>query len=210
MKRSQLINLLIEKNGYKTYLEIGVNTPSQTGWVWDSIKADVKHGVDPNPATKATFVMTSDEFFATKASMKYDLIFVDGLHVFDQAYRDIENALKWLNDGGTIVVHDCNPLLEKHQQPVHTAGIWNGDVWKAILKLRMERPDLYIYTVDTDFGCGVIQKGSQELFKPEDMRDDVYSFEFFRANRKEILNLVSFHKFKRMMGVAGWLDKILP
>ena len=159
MTRSKLINLFITNYGYKTYLEIGVNTPAQPGYNFESVRIDLKHGVDPAEKVKATFQMTSDEFFEKHISMKYDLIFIDGLHLFEQAHRDIINALAWLTDNGTIVVHDCNPLLEKTQRRVHTSGAWHGDVWKAILKLRMEEPDLSIYTVDTDEGCTVIQRG---------------------------------------------------
>lgn len=209
MTRSQLINTIIRKHGYKTYLEIGVNTPRQPGYNWKNIDISLKHGVDPAEKVNAMFKMTSDEFFARHVSMKYDIIFVDGLHIFDQAYRDIMNSLKWLTEGGTIVVHDCNPLSESTQHPIHTPGIWLGDVWKAILKLRMERSDLSIYTVDTDFGCGIIQRGSQKLFHPNDQKADIYSFDFLDANRKEILNLISVHKFKKIIGVESWLDRLI-
>lgn len=201
MTRSELINALIKKNAYKSYLEIGVNTPKQPGYNWNSVIIETKHGVDPNPKTNAAFVMTSDEFFEKHISMKYDIVFVDGLHLFEQAYRDIMNSLKYLNDGGTIVVHDCNPLLEKTQVREHVAGAWHGDVWKAILKLRMEERDLSIYTIDTDEGCGIIQKGHQELLVVKDKGVDPYTFAFFNKHRKEILNLISVKEFKKSLGL---------
>lgn len=216
MTRSQIINSLIKKYDYKTYLEIGVNTPAQPGYNWKNLVVDLKHGVDPNPKVGATFPVTSDEFFAKHITMKYDIVFVDGLHVFDQAYRDIINSLKNLNEGGTIVVHDCNPLKEEYQRPVHTPGIWLGDVWKAILKLRMEEPNLKIYVVDTDFGCGIIQQGSQQLFDPKKYfpkgtysESDIHDFNFLNAHRKEILQLISPRKFKTILGTATALDKVI-
>jgi hypothetical protein len=187
MTRSQLINLLISNYGYKTYLEVGVNTPAQPGYNFDNVKINLKHGVDPAEKVKATFQMTSDDFFDKHIKMKYDLIFIDGLHLFEQAHRDIINSLKWLSENGTIVVHDCNPTLEKTQRRTHTSGPWHGDVWKAILKLRMENPHISIYTVDTDEGCAIIQRGSQKLFKPENEMIDLYNFTFFDTNRKNIL-----------------------
>lgn len=209
MTRSEIINLFIKKYNYKRYLEIGVNTPAQPGYNWDNINTEIKHGVDPAEKVHATFPVTSDEFFAKHISIKYDIIFVDGLHIFDQAYRDIVHSLEWLNDNGTIVVHDCNPLSESTQRPVHTPGVWLGDVWKAILKLRMEREDISIFTIDADFGCGIIRKGNQKLFTSDKPTSELYTYDFFDAHRKEILNLVSPRQFRTMMEVPTTSDTIL-
>lgn len=196
MTRAELINLLIQKHDYKSYLEIGVNTPAQPGWSHNSVIIETKHGVDPAPEVKATFPVTSDEFFAKHIRKKYDIVFVDGLHIFEQAYRDIVNSLHWLNGGGTIVVHDCNPTEEITQRRERASDIWHGDVWKAIMKLRREESNVEIVTVDTDEGCGIIRRGHQELLKVPDGQTDVYSFDFLNANRKKILHLVSVDEFK--------------
>lgn len=207
MTRSELINIIIKKNNYRSYLEIEINTPAQPGYNWNNVNIELKHGVDPNPKTKATFIMTSDEFFEKRISQKYDIIFIDGLHLFEQAYKDIINSLKNLNEDGTIVVHDCNPTEEKTQRRTHTSGPWHGDVWKAILKLRMEDPDITIYTVDTDEGCAIIQKGNQKLFEIPNKNVDIYNFNFFDQNRKEILNLISVKQFKKIMGIENIIIK---
>lgn len=200
MTRSELINLLIAKKGYHSYLEIGVNTPAQPGWSHDNIVVDLKHGVDPNPETKATYIMPSDDFFAGHIKQKYDIIFVDGLHVFEQAYRDIVNSLKWLNDGGTIVVHDCNPTTEITQRVIRASDVWHGDVWKALLKLRTEHPDVEVATVDTDEGCGIITKGHQELLPKESDEAVMYTYPYLEAHRQDILHLVSPAEFVQRLG----------
>ena len=205
MTRSKLINLIIKNKGYQKYLEIGVNTPAQPGWNFNNIKAKIKHGVDP--LVNTTFKMTSDEFFEKHIKMKYDLIFVDGLHLFEQVYKDIINSLAWLNENGTIVVHDCNPTEEITQRRVRASNAWHGDVWKAILKLRMENPDLAIYTVDADEGCAVIQRGGQELFKTKGAAADIYNFDFFDAHRKNILNLISVKEFKKIIRTDNWIGR---
>jgi hypothetical protein len=156
MTRTEIINGLITKHGYEDYLEIGVNTPSQPGYNWEGVKAISKWGVDPNVDT--TFKMTSDEFFEKMTQHYYDIVFVDGLHIFEQAYRDIINSLKWLSPNGTIVVHDCNPVTEITQRRERASDAWHGDVWKAIVKLRMEEIGLTIHTVDTDEGCAIIRR----------------------------------------------------
>lgn len=196
MTRSDIINSLIQKHNYKSYLEIGVNTPAQPGYNWPQIKVDLKHGVDPEVDT--TFKMTSDEFFEKHISQKYDFIFVDGLHVFEQCYRDIINALNHLNDNGTIMAHDTNPSSEISQRPIRESDSWNGDVWKAILKLRLENENVEIVTVDTDEGCSLIRRGKQKILNPKaDVNsEDLYNYEVFQHNRRKILNMISVSDFK--------------
>ena len=154
MRRTDIIQSLIDKIGAKKYLEVGVSA----GENFREIKCDTKVGVDPEPNTPATIHVTSDDFFKTNKE-KFDVIFIDGLHHADQVYRDIANALLCLNDDGYIVCHDMNPELEQHQVIPFNGGIWNGDCWKAYVQLRQERDDLAMYVVDTDYGCGVIKKG---------------------------------------------------
>lgn len=205
MTRIEIINALIKKYSYKTYLEIGVNTPAQPGYSHTSIEIETKHGVDP--AVDTTFKMPSDEFFAQNQNF-YDIVFVDGLHIFDQAYRDIVNSLKFLNANGTIVVHDCAPRREITQRPVRASSVWHGDVWKAILKLRNENPDIEIYTINSDEGCAIIRKGHQELFKINSA-EEAYTYPFFKKNKKEILNLISVKEFKKKLGLPlKWHEKI--
>lgn len=193
--RSDIINLLINKFKYKKYLEIGVNDNKQPGWNWIKIDCELKHGVDPNVDT--TFKMTSDEFFENHITHKYDIIFIDGLHIFEQAYKDIVNSLKWLEDNGTIVVHDCNPLKEITQRRIRESDDWHGDVWKSILKLRLENNNIELYTIDIDEGCCVIRCGNQNLLNCN--IDDPYNFEYLDKNRKDILNLIQFEEFENKM-----------
>lgn len=200
MTRAELINLLIKKRRYSSYLEIGVNTPAQPGWSHDSIHVESKHGVDPAPEVRSTFPMTSDEFFAKHITQKYDLIFVDGLHLFEQAYRDIINSLKWLSDGGTIVVHDCNPTEEITQRRERASDAWHGDVWKAILKLRTENRNINIVTIDTDEVCAVITRGHQALLPLETKPETMYAYEYFDGHRQDILHLMSVEEFTRRLG----------
>lgn len=190
MKRTDIINHLIKKNNYKTYLEIGVRDPSGN---LDLIEIEHKDGVDPSG--KCNYPIPSDEFFLLikdHDDIKYDIIFIDGLHLEEQVDKDIQNSLKHLNEGGTIVMHDCNPPTYNHQiEEYDGTSAWNGTVWKSYVKLRLSDPNLKMYVVDTDWGVGVIQKGNQQLFpKPE-----MLNYEFLEQNRAEILNLISPEKF---------------
>ena len=191
MKRTDIINHLIDKYNYSTYLEIGVQKSQNN---FKAVKAPIKEGVDPN--VECTYKMTSDQFFRSIPEDKmYDLIFIDGLHLEDQALRDIENSLKHLNPSGIIVVHDCNPPARKYQRKrPPLKGIWPGTVWRAIAKLRMMRKDIFICVVDTDWGCGIIKRGSQKPFTPH-VKNPVINYCFLKKYRKKLLNLVSIEEF---------------
>ena len=193
MTRTELINGLIKKNNYTSYLEIGVNTPEQPGYNWVGIEISVKHGVDPNVDT--TYKVTSDEFFDKHISQKYDIIFIDGLHLHEQVYRDIVNSLNAINDNGVIVVHDCNPVTEITQRRERASDAWHGDVWKSIVQLKTENPDIEISTVNTDEGCGIIKKGSQALLEVDES-ENIYDYGFLENNRVKALNLISVGEFK--------------
>ena len=78
-------------------------------------------------------------------NIKFNVIFIDGLHVAEQVERDIKNALKYIKDDGFIVLHDCNPPTEFHASETYdfhlspSQGYWNGTTWKAFYKLSQKR-----------------------------------------------------------------------
>ena len=112
MERFNIINNLIKKNKYKSYLEIG----TQHGNAFRNIDIPYKICVDPDKQFEGlTHEMTSDEFFEQNKEM-FDIIFVDGLHTEEQATIDIKNSLKVLNKNGSIIVHDCLPHCEEYIQ----------------------------------------------------------------------------------------------
>lgn len=175
MTHTDIINSLITRYGYKSYLEIGLDT----GANFRRINLDNKYSVDPyyhdnNDTIRSdsqipdclTWRMTSDEMFETVAKdMSFDIVFIDWMHTEEQVAKDIVNSLKHLNKGGKIVVHDCLPASYEAQLVPRIQGEWNGDVWKAVAML----PELSIdfSVVDTDYGCGVIEwfDGSEKLTK---------------------------------------------
>ena len=164
--RTDLINYLIKQNNYINYLEIGVRDPKDN---FNHVIAPHKDGVDPcyeHPKTaEINYPITSDEFFELIKGhdIKYDIIFIDGLHLWEQVDKDITNSLNHLHPKGTIVLHDCNPIKESHQIREFTPGThWNGDVWKAILKHRIENKSIKITVIDTDEGLGVINFGDEK------------------------------------------------
>jgi hypothetical protein len=158
MERYDIINYLISKNNYKSFLEIGTQNKNN----YKLININEKSCVDPDLNSNADYIMTSDEYFKNNFQ-KYDIIFIDGLHHADYVYRDIINSLNILNKNGSIIVHDVIPFSYESQiiplKKAYNNGAeaWNGDVWKAWIKLRIERDDLSMKCVNVDHGCGIIQ-----------------------------------------------------
>jgi hypothetical protein len=196
-QRFDIINHLIEKNGFLNYLEIGVFHGENIRMV----KAAHKDGVDPGHegviAPEVTYPMTSDAFFniiKDHPEIKYDVIFIDGLHHANQVDTDIENALKHLVPNGYIVLHDCNPISFDAQKIPRETVVWNGDVWKSIVKLRLTKPDLSVRVVDTDFGVGIVNLAQMGTY---DKSTDI-DWNYFDKNREEILNLITVEQFKEL------------
>lgn len=153
MLRTEIIQKFITKRNYKSYLEIGTYRNVN----FDKITIDEKVSIDPDPEAKATYQMTSDEFFAVNED-KFDIVFIDGLHEHNQVYKDIQNSLKFLNPNGVIILHDCMPKNEKMQlwdNKSHQFEEWTGDTWKAYYKA-LNEINYKVYVLDTDYGCGVI------------------------------------------------------
>lgn len=159
LHRWDLINAYIKHYSFNSFLEIG----HDRGIAFDQVDIEHKESVDICPATKPTYLMSSDDFFE-KYDTKYDIIFIDGLHEHAQVDRDIHNALAHLNVGGVIVMHDCHPISEACQQHLFAApkGSWTGDCWKAFVKNRVILPyEMYVW--DHDWGCGVIDTNIKKI-----------------------------------------------
>ena len=193
MTRTQIIQTLINKINGKKYLEIGMGP----GINFSQIKCENKVCVDPAPTVPVTFALTSNDFFKQN-KYKFDIIFIDGLHWSEQVYKDIINSLDILNQNGYIICHDMNPhseIIQRYPQPI-TESEWTGDCWKAWVKLKTERADLDMFVVDTDYGCGVITKGKQNLIKIY----EELTWDLLDNKRKELLNLISTENFLEIYG----------
>lgn len=188
MERTQIIQHLVNKCCAKKYLEIGMGP----GLNFDTIRCEYKVSVDPNPTVPVTYKVTSDEFFSQNTET-FDVIFIDGLHMNAQVYRDIINSLSCLSKDGYIICHDMNPMEELIQRypQFKPESTWTGDCWKAWVKLKTERTDLNMVVVDVDYGCGVISRGYQELITVS----EEYTWELLDRNRKNLLNLITLEEF---------------
>ena len=191
MRRWEIINRLIEKYNYKSYLEIG----TQYGDCFKEIKCEHKVCVDPCKVfDQLTYEMTSDDYFK-QYSDKFDIIFIDGLHTEEQTIKDITNSLVILNDNGTIVAHDCLPDTTEA-----TAMYYCGTSYMAPIWYRTNITNVAIQVVDTDTGCAIIRSGKNELYTKVSY-EQAKDFSYFTANKQELVNVVTVDQFNNIFSI---------
>ena len=86
ISRIDLIKKLIAKNDYQSYLEIGCDDDM----LFSRINILNKVGVDP--ICGGNVRKTSDDFFKQN-NKKFDLIFIDGLHMYHQVKKILKIPL---------------------------------------------------------------------------------------------------------------------
>ncbi len=117
--------------------------------IWEHLHYACPHG----PAT--LFPLTSDDFFANHDVRKiigqetFDLAFIDGLHLFEQALKDFINLERYARKDSVILIHDCLPISPIVAERERCTGFWTGDVWRIIPCLKTFRPELKLFTIPT-------------------------------------------------------------
>jgi Methyltransferase domain len=142
----------------RTYLEVGV-------FCGDSLRLVREDtfcvGVDPEPTLAPGEEshchierITSDAFFAGPRPRELfgdrpiDMVFIDGMHLFEYALRDFINAEAMASSESLILLHDCLPQDALTSSRERTTAHWTGDVWKVVVCLLDRRPDLDLAIVD--------------------------------------------------------------
>lgn len=220
MTKEEILQAVLDDLGQGTYLEIGVRRGASFGGVAAHAKIGVDPRLSLSRGARLLwrarrllgvgrerlFEMTSDTFFARASTLapglRVDVALVDGLHTYEQALRDVENILPFLVPRGVVALHDCNPTTAAMAHPTSSlaaaaaaappgwSGQWTGDVWKVIAHLRASRDDLHVFTLDCDFGVGLLTRGRPEsrlALTPADIAG--MSYADLEARRTEILNL---------------------
>tara|TARA_B110000003_G_C16597236_1_gene514207 strand:- start:301 stop:1017 length:717 start_codon:yes stop_codon:yes gene_type:complete len=190
--RKFIVQDIIDKKNYKSYLEIGCFDNE----LFDHVKCIRKVGIDPY--TGGTIRKTSDKFFESN-NENFDCIFIDGLHTYNQVKKDIYNSLKFLNPNGIILLHDCLPNNYFEQATPRCQYIWNGDVWKAIVECRTNK-DLDTYTCYADFGIGaILNRSNQKILNVKYNDFAKIKFKDYFTNYKEYMNIVEFEDLLKVI-----------
>ena len=209
--RTEIINFFLSKTASENYLEIGVRDPDDN---FKHIVSQNKVSVDPGvefAENPVDYQMTSDVFFRQlsenttklKKNTRFDVVFIDGLHLAGQVEKDIRNSLAHIKEDGFIILHDCNPPTIFHQRENYgfhnspAKAYWNGTTWKAFYKFRHEK-NLYSICFDTDWGVAVLSKMERPGFNNLELPIANSYFEYLELekNRKAHLNLTDFESWK--------------
>lgn len=183
VRRFQVMQRLVNLYDAPRYLEIGVCH----GKTFDQVPAARKVAVDPAfrfdhvamdaAHPEATYVpVPSDDYFASHADLadEFDVIYLDGLHVYDQTLRDLLNALQHLQPRGVIVIDDTRPPtavaamrdhLESYRERVRigeTSSEWMGDVYKVVFFIQAFCPFLRYATIANNHGQTVVWRGGRD------------------------------------------------
>ena len=220
MNRMDIVQQVIDHRNARNYLEIGVKKGKLFLKIRARKKMAVDPVLKISTTRKLKYSfrnisnifneyyeMTSDQFFATRGSRlaglnKIDVAFVDGLHTYRQSLIDVQNCLKHLSKKGVILMHDCSPQSDVQACPADsrqhadsispdgkTAG-WSGDVWKTIVNLRSNRPELEIFVLDCDHGIGIIAYGSPDkMLQLNEEKIAAMSYQDLAENREQLINL---------------------
>ena len=161
------IHAISELNNASNYLEIGV----YMGQTFHHINLPFKDAVDPSFKFDISLVaneqirlfeITSNQFFSSNLPrLNYDLVFLDGMHVFSQIFRDFTSALALSHSRTVFLIDDTIPCdvyssLPNHQQAVQERkranpsgnnNAWHGDVFKVILAINDFFPTLTFATI---------------------------------------------------------------
>lgn len=150
----------------RTYVEIGVNEGHSLRLAGPGTRAV---GIDPEPRVEdtgdaAVFALTSDDFFAQHDldaifdGAPLDLVFIDGMHLFEFVLRDLINVGRHAVPTTTVLLHDCYPISAETATREHQTFLWTGDVWKVVLCLKQYCPGVEVSVVDVPpAGLGIVR-----------------------------------------------------
>jgi len=145
----------------RRYLEIGISNGKSLGLCKsgtaaigvDPITAETQQLVFHSPTTTpALYKVTSNDFFQQDCmrpvwdEKPFDMAFIDGLHLFEQALMDFIHLEQRSTTDSIIFIHDCLPISITGAERERRTMVWTGDVWKVIGCLKAVRRDLEIVT----------------------------------------------------------------
>ena len=175
--RISFISLATQKFKNCRYLEIGCEDNDNC---FSSIPAINKIGVDPESGGNVR--ETSDNFFKINKK-EFDVIFIDGLHIYEQCRKDIINSLKFLNRNGFIFLHDMIPRTWVEESVPRLREImWTGNIWKVALELSKTK-GIDFFVIKADMGVGIIKKNEEDILYQDDY-ENLKNLKF-----KDFLNL---------------------
>ena len=183
--RIAFINKAVDQFDNCKYLEIGC----ETNTCFNAITSEDKIGVDPGQG--GTIKKTSDSFFESNSSF-FDVIFIDGLHQYEQCRKDIINSFNFLNDGGYIFIHDLIPRSWLEANVPRLQTMWTGDTWKVSFELNKTK-GIDFNVIIADHGIGIIKKIEKKINYYDDF-SNLHNLQF--SDFLEKINEINFLEAK--------------
>lgn len=182
---SRRINALANGLGSQNYLEVGV----AAGDTFRAVTIPTKWAVDPRfrfdyaplETEKIRFFnVPSDDFFISgQAATPFDIVFLDGLHTFEQTFRDFCSSLLMTHERSIIILDDTIPsdiysslpdinlAIQSRQRAGLKGRAWHGDVFKMIFAVHDFFPMLSYATVATGGNPQtIVWRERRSSFKP--------------------------------------------
>jgi hypothetical protein len=212
ISRPDVLNGLLRLFTHATYLEVGVNR----GETFLQVKANRKVAVDPKflfslddartaHSGSEFHEVTSDIYFSDiiSPSDKFQLIYLDGLHTFEQTLRDFVNATQFLAQDGIIVIDDVIPSSYQAALPDQLDAFkvkeftgdpdnsWMGDTYKLVFFINSFFPGYNLRTISNNHGQAVVWRRprAMDVFRSYTMAE-IVSLEFLDVIKQEDV----FHK----------------
>ena len=190
--RFEIIQKIINKNKFTDYLEIGCDQDINFS------KINIKNKIGVDPVSGGNIKLTSDDFFKSNIKM-FDCIFIDGLHTYDQAIKDIKNSIKFLVPNGVIILHDCLPNKIWNQIVPRIYGHWNGDVWKSIVETRTLQ-NIDTYTCKADHGLGIIiNRPNKNILDIKIENFKKLKFRDYYNNHEKYMNIIEVSELEKII-----------
>ena len=186
MRRAEVVQSFLDLFTAPRYLEIGVDF----GDTFHELRASSKVAVDPQFKFDANQAqaknlnskyhsLTSDQFFEgfTDKHTEFDVIYIDGLHTYEQTLRDLMNAIVFLPQDGIIIIDDVIPSSYSASLPVlddvfflrrmvtfeAADGSWMGDVYKLVFFVAAFLQQFSYATVSDNHGQLVLWRSARNV-----------------------------------------------
>jgi Methyltransferase domain len=177
--KAEVLQSLLSLYKAPRYLEIGV----AKGRTFHTVRAAKKVAVDPafrfdqrqakraHPEAKYCEI-TSDVYFGEVVRPEdiFEVIYLDGLHTYEQTLRDFCNAIHHLSGRGVIVVDDVVPsgpsaaipdlarFRALYRENPATSDAWMGDVYRLVYFIETFFQQYSYRTVSDNLGQLVVWK----------------------------------------------------
>lgn len=204
------INYLAAALKASNYLEIGV----AKGRTFFGVNVERKVAVDPkfqfdviNHGSDSSrfFEVVSDRYFVEHAGVeRFDIIFLDGLHTFEQTLRDFCNSLSFSHNRTVWVIDDTLPsdvystirderkALQARKDAGDQGLSWHGDVFKTVFAVHDLFPCFSYCTLSTNGNPQTLlwRKSRKDFYPKYDSLELISRLTYFDLRENiSILNL---------------------